>query len=113
MLEIFLFLFPTCISMLIYNYFHKNEENIKKLILVYCSYCTFINLLVLGVINSYADASFYLSDNIYRLGFIFKYLVCAVIFSIILPIVVEFINKNISFDIKFRKINNEKKNPKK
>ena len=113
MLEILVYLFPTSIAIFMHNYFDKSDKKTIDYILLTAMYTVFINLGVMFIISTYADSSFTLSDNVYRLAFAFKYLACAIIMAVIIPTFLMYIKKNFNFDISFRKINNEKKRSKK
>lgn len=113
MIELIIFLFPAGLSLKIKDDLFKKKLNVKDYILIFIKYTLVINLIVFAILFLYSmgtTASInYALDNI---GFIFKYLLLAIIIAIFLPIFDEYIRKNATMKINFKRfksINERKK----
>lgn len=113
MINLILFLFPAGLSLKIKDDLFKEKLSIKDYILTYVKYALFINLIVFTVLYFYSIGTVasisYALDNI---DFIFKYLIIAVVLSIIIPFVDEYIKKNVSLKVNFKQVGkkDDKKN---
>ena len=113
MFEIMILLFPSCVSMFLHNHIYKKEHNTKEFILLFCTYASLVNLCTLAVLYLYASTQFYLNENFYRLAFAVRYLGLSLIFAVLVPVVLGFINKNFTVKLDFKKVNRSEKNRKK
>lgn len=112
MIYLLLFVLPAVFSMIIKDKLFKEKLNVQDTIYIFVKYILYLNLIIFGCLFLYSkggDSSIsYALDNI---SFIFKVLLLSVFCSIIIPIVEEYIKKNINIKINFKyeETKNEKK----
>lgn len=98
MLFICLF-FPTFISVAIHRKFYKLKD-IYDYLIVYCTYCLFTNLLISIISYFVSEIKENIYDiNLFTIDFSTKYLLTALFFSLFLPLIYAFFEKNVK--IKF------------
>lgn len=98
MLYICLF-FPAIIALSIHRKFYK-LKNVFDYIIIYCNYCLFINLIINVISYFISDIKENIYDiSLFTIDFSTKYLLMALIISLILPLIYAFFEKNVK--IKF------------
>ncbi len=108
MIALITIFFPTFLSLIILKKW-KNK-NYKELIFLYPIYNLFINLLVLICICVHHKGEILsFNENFNILNFNLKYMILAIIFAIIIPILFEYLNKNCQIVIEIKRDKNEKK----
>lgn len=112
MLEILLFVCPSLIALDIYRRISKTET--KKDLVSYLS--TFGTFVVLINIASFLVVKFYsnIGDQLLsyltgRLSFVYRYLIIATIFAVIVSFAYDYLERNFKFRVKVEKSNKEKK----
>ena len=111
-ISLLLFLIPAGFSLKVKEEYFGEEKKLKNLILTYIKYVLFINLMAFLVINLYFNGELYvLSNCLESLSFILKYMLLSTVFAVVVPIVDEYLKKNIQFKLKLK--TSEKKNEKK
>ncbi len=104
MLYICLF-FPAAISLAIHKKFYKNKEFVDLLI-IYVVYNFLINFLINLFSYFVSDIKYNIYDiNLFTIDFSTKYMLLALIISIILPLLFRFLQSNfkLSFRLKEKK----------
>lgn len=87
MVRFIVLLFPSFISLGLFNSLYKRNISILKTISLYCSFAT-LNLLLMSFILYIRKQSLIIIDeNMNNIGFLFKYLILTTLFSIILPVI--------------------------
>lgn len=110
MIELVIFILPTFISMVMNDYLNKNEKTIYDIIKTFGEYCCLNNMIAMAGVFIYKGGNVNINQNLEMFGFVFEYFVLAIIIATILPIIIEFIKKNVSINIVFKEIENEKDN---
>ena len=110
MIEIIIFVLPTIISLIIHDALKNRENDVYSIIKAFGGYCLLDNLLVMAVLYLYKNGEFYLSENIQRFDFVFKYFVLASVIATVLPVLVEFIKRNVTIKFIFKEVKNEENN---
>ena len=95
-------LFPSIISFMQTEKYFGESKNKKQIIERYMLSVLFINLFMYGLIIYIFKKPYFTFTN----QFTFKYIVIAIIFAYILPIICKFISNSIKIDFKVEK--NEK-----
>lgn len=100
---------PAFISIKVKEYLNKKKLNIKELIFAFIIYFLFINFLcgIVSVILFGATTSIENSLKVFPV-YAVKYLLFAIIFSFVVPVIENIIEKDISFSVEIRKNKNEK-----
>ena len=110
MIELIIFVLPTFFSLIMNDYFNKNQKTLYGIIKTFGAYCCLNNLIIMIVLFLYKTEDFYIKESIKLFDFIFNYFTLSSIVDISLPILVEFIKKNVNFKIVFKEVKNEKEN---
>lgn len=108
MREFIIFILPIFIAIIVHDYLNNKEKNIYSIIKTFGGYCCLNNLICMSVLFLYQKDEINLNEQINRFNFVFKYFVLACITATILPIVIEFIKKNVSIKFIFKEVKNEK-----
>ncbi len=108
MIELIIFILPTFISIIMHDYFNKNEKTIYGIFKTFGAYCCLNNLIMMIVLFLYKSEDFIFNVQLEISGFIFKYFTLSSIIALLLPIAVEFIKKNVNLKIVFKEVKNEK-----
>lgn len=109
MIQILCLFFPAAISVYIIQNFQKRKTDLVRFIYRYCFYTLAINIIMVFILRvKYPTLIF--NEQVFTINFIFKYLIAAVILSIILPIIYEFLRKNVQVEFIILKNNKEERN---
>lgn len=110
MIEFIMFILPTIIAIIIHDNINDREKNIYSILKNVGGYCCLNNLIIMAILFLYQNDEIYLNEHIHRFNFVFKYFVLSCVVATILPIVIEFIKKNVSIKIVFKEVKNEESN---
>lgn len=110
MIEFIIFILPTFIAIIMHDYLKGKEKSIYEIIKTAGGYCCLNNLICMGILFLYQKNEIYLNEHMHRFNFVFKYFVLACIIGTLLPIVIEFIKKNVSIKFIFKEVKNEENN---
>ena len=98
----FCLLIPSLISILIIN--RREKLTTKDLVLKYPFYLMINNLITLVVVYIYSKrAPINIVESFNMLGFTVKYLLISTAISYVIPYIVEFIRKNLTINLDYRK----------
>ena len=108
MLEFICFFMPSFISIVIYHYLNKTIIDMKRVVIEYGVFNTINNVVVLSFvcIKHFNEPFGFDSINI---SFCFKYLLFALVVSLVSPLIVKIIKENIKVGIEVRKNEKTKK----
>ena len=109
MIEIILFILPTFFALIIHDKLNHNEKNLYSIVKTFGGYCCLINLLLMCILFLYRTQDFEIQANMKMFDFTFKYFVLASVVATVLPIILEFIKRNVSLQIVFKEKENENK----
>lgn len=107
MREFIIYILPTFIAIIMHDYLNNKEKSIYSIIKTFAGYCCLNNLICMSVLFLYQREQIYLNEQIDRFDFVFKYFLIACGIATILPIVIEFIKKNVSIKFVFKEVKNE------
>ena len=102
MISLIMYLFPAGISLKIKENISKDKYELKDYVFNFVKYAFIINLIAFAVIFFYTIgnvAPFGLIDLVNNVGFVFKYFVLTAIISVVLPIVDEYLRRNVKINI--------------
>ena len=100
--------FPSILATIIHE---KNYSNLNNNIFfkVYLAYTFIINFIIIGYLNFFTTLSEnIINANLFTVDFSFKYMLIALLLSIILPISYKMIQSTIKISISVKEKNNEK-----
>lgn len=111
MLEFICYFIPAFISLSIFRGLGKKDYTKIEYVIYYGIFTVFNNLLTLSMI-CLKNFNQVLSFDKIGITYLFKYLVMAVIFSIITPFVVYILSANVKLRVEVRKVEKNKKRKK-
>lgn len=118
MMYIMIFFIPALISLEIKDKYFKSKLSIKDYIFLYAKYNILINIILFFVLYIYFGNDLTnIRHAMDTVSFVFKSLVIVLISSFFVPVIVEYIDKNVNLKIdikekneKYEKKRNKKKN---
>lgn len=108
MLEFIIFILPTFTSLIIDDYINNKQNTLYSLVKKIGGYCCLNNLIAMAVVYLYKNGELYINENMQRFDFVFKYFTLACAISMLLPIVIKFIIKNVELKFIFKEVKDEK-----
>mgnify|MGYP000844975283 CR=1 FL=1 len=101
MLKIIVIIFPSIVSVGIYNHLKNKKATWFELLIHYSSFLLSNLIFMSGLLYFRGQSLLVIDNNMNNIGFLFKYLVFTCFFAVFLPIAVYYIS---TLDIKIKVI---------